>query len=416
MPAGLTDAALSSLATFVMGVYAARALDAEALGIFALFFSAFLLVSVVPAQLVLLPAEVIAVSRPMAERLGLLRRSLTVGIPVAVVAAVGVLIAIPVAPSDAVPGVLGPLAITSLAAAVLSPLQDHVRRLLHIAGSSWAAAGVSGLQLTGVAGGVASLAALDVPAAWVPFGALTAANALSLALGLALALVARPHQGSEAPSLRRLLRAGRWLLLIGLLPVAAGFVSNSLVVRLTDASTLGHAEAARIVAQPLLVLSVGLTAVLGPRSMQAAVTNDEPSARRLRRLFLLLVLGGGMAYALLVGYSWPGNLAERLIPSAYVVPGLVVAALAANVAVGLAFPQRYELLGGGRERALAGTEAIASAGQCLAAVTAGMTDAFAKPLGVAILGLVRLLGFQRSVRPLYSPTAPPVETPSTKPG
>jgi hypothetical protein len=73
LPAGLLDAGLASLASFVVGVYAARFLPASELGAYALFFTAFLLAAVVPAQLILTPAEIAAVGVARGERVGLRR-------------------------------------------------------------------------------------------------------------------------------------------------------------------------------------------------------------------------------------------------------------------------------------------------------------------------------------------------------
>ena len=51
LPAGLLDAALASLASFIVTFYAARSLPAAGLGIYALFFNAFIMAAVVPTQL-----------------------------------------------------------------------------------------------------------------------------------------------------------------------------------------------------------------------------------------------------------------------------------------------------------------------------------------------------------------------------
>src|SRR5262245_16044892 len=86
LPAGVVDAGCNSLATLVMGVYAARALAGPGLGTYALFFSAYVLAVVVPMQFVLVPAEIAALRLPGRERLAVLRQAGRIGVPVALLA------------------------------------------------------------------------------------------------------------------------------------------------------------------------------------------------------------------------------------------------------------------------------------------------------------------------------------------
>jgi hypothetical protein len=81
--------------------------------------------------------------------------------------------------------------------------------------------------------------------------------------------------------------------------------------------------------------------------------------------------------------------------------GLVAVTVAANVVNGLVFPYRFELLGGRRETALAGSEAAGSLAQCVVALGAGVLHAYARPLGQLAMGVVRWVGFARSRRSLY---------------
>jgi hypothetical protein len=74
-------------------------------------------------------------------------------------------------------------ALTMTACAALTPLQEHVRRVLHLAGISWHAAAVSLVQLGCVALALLLLARVQVPAIWRPFGALTIGTVVSLGAG-----------------------------------------------------------------------------------------------------------------------------------------------------------------------------------------------------------------------------------------
>ena len=117
------------------------------------------------------------------------------------------------------PTVVAPLALTAALTTILSPVQDHLRRVFHLADQSWRAAATSAVQF-----GVATVClavgyfAFDVPAAWLPFGSLAVANAASLTAGFALA---RP--GAEAgghPGIRSLWSQGVFLLLGAVAPPA----------------------------------------------------------------------------------------------------------------------------------------------------------------------------------------------------
>ena len=79
LPAGVFDAAFSSLATFTVGFFAARFLEPVTLGGYALVFSAFLLLTKIPAQFLFKPAEIAVVSFPDHVRLNFLRHTLSLG-------------------------------------------------------------------------------------------------------------------------------------------------------------------------------------------------------------------------------------------------------------------------------------------------------------------------------------------------
>ena len=125
----------------------------------------------------------------------------------------------------------------------------------------------------------------------LPFGSLATGDLCALAFSF---LIVRPRRGTKPVyTARGLMRSGKWLLFSASMGPAAGFTVSLLVTNLADAAALGLAEAARIAAQPVLVLALGLAAVLRPASMEAAIRGDRPTARRLsRRLALLLAVSG----------------------------------------------------------------------------------------------------------------------------
>jgi O-antigen/teichoic acid export membrane protein len=400
LPAGLLDAGFASLARLAVGIYAARALTPSDLGAYALFFSAFVFALVVPMQFVLVPAELAALSAVHRERLALVRQSWRIGIPTsaatAVVASVAAMLA-----AEASARVLWPLALTTTACATLTPLQEHVRRVLHMAGISWHAAMVSVVQVGGVVAALALLAWTGAPAAWRPFGALTIATALSLGAGLLLASRRQPLSTLPRYAVAALMRSGKWLLAIEAITAGATFLASVIVSRLDTPAALGYAEAARIVGQPMFVLAVGLSAVLNPRAMEAGAGRDRAAARHVARPYTALLAAVGLVYAALTVAPWWGNPLARLVPQAYVVAGLVPATVASFVLFGLPIIPRSELTGARRERVLPQVGLVAGVLQCAAALSAVWIGAFARPLGVALFAAVLLVGYAHHQRQVY---------------
>ena len=56
LPAGFIDAGAAAFASFVVGIFAAARFSGDRLGIYALFFAAFLFAVVAPHKLIFLPA------------------------------------------------------------------------------------------------------------------------------------------------------------------------------------------------------------------------------------------------------------------------------------------------------------------------------------------------------------------------
>jgi O-antigen/teichoic acid export membrane protein len=409
VPAGLLDAGLASLASMATSLYAARFLSASELGAYALFFSAFVFAAVVPTQLVLIPAEIATIGSARTRRVGLMQQSWRLAGATTVAAALiasTVAYACARAPRD----VLLALALTTTICTVVSPLQDHARRTLHLAGASWHAAAVSLVQLLAAVAALIMLRAAGVDNAWCPFGALALANILSLATAFMLTRQERHESPLQPYKTAGLMRSGRWLVLLELIPPVAGFLSYALITQVAGPSALGYAEAARIVAQPIFVLTVGLNAVVGPRSAEAAVTRDHRRAKSLNRSFGAVLGVISLIYGALTMVPWWGNPLGVLIPKAYVVPGLVTASVLAFLLGGLVFPYRAELVWSGHLAPLPPVALLAGAFQCIAALTAVWIGGFARPLGSAAGAVVLMLGYGRHRRALYvRPAAPPEE-------
>lgn len=406
LPAGMVDAGFASLATFAMGFYASTRFAPELLGVYALFFSVFLAAAVVPNQGLFVPAEVVALAEEPAARLWVVPQAIRAAwLPTCASASLVALAAV-VAPGSTPGRTLVAFTATAFVATVFSPFQDHVRRSLHLAGVSWRAAAVSAVQLVTVLAAIGGLEASPVDEAWVPFGALAVANVVSLATGLVLARPGRGPRVELGLNLRLLARSGRWLVIAGALPTAAAFVVATLVSALAGSEALGFAEAARILAQPVLVLTTGLVAVLGPRSMEAAARRRRADARRAERVFVVIALAGSAVYLPAVGFDAPWNLLTGLVPNAYAVGGLLAVTILANVVSAVALPAFSELVGGREEARLAGVEAIASAARVAVGLAASVLGAFAVPWALMALGVARLAGYGRARAAMFATPAP----------
>lgn len=382
LPAGVVDSGLASLATFAIGIVAVNIFDAVDRGVYAVFFTAFVAGALLASELIFTPAEVEAVEHPVDARVSLVPRNLLLGSAPCLLASLAAsLVATAVTASYGSTDVIVGLAVTSAVAAFLSPMQDHLRRMLHIGSRSWIAASMSLVQVIVAVGAMTVGVLVDVPDAWLPFGALATANAVSLATGWILA-ARRP--GSPSPTrirFRDLTRRGVWFALSAGAPALSGFATAAIIAWLAGPEDLGYAESARVVAQPIFVIAIGLKAVLHPRSVRAAMDGDRDDARHTNRLYLGLMGLVTVGYVAVTGWDWVLNPMALLVPSAYVLTGLVALTVVANSFNSMWLLQTSELAGARRERSLAGISWMASAASVTISFTAHVIGAYARPLG-----------------------------------
>lgn len=412
LPAGIVDASSASLATFLMGLAAVNLLPAAERGVFAVYFTTFMLATLVPHNLVFTPSEVDAVGFPIDQRIPLIRRTMALGVGPAALGALSVGLAALVAGPLTTSSVIIPLTITTAIAAILSPLQDHLRKMLHIGSRSWLAAWVSVVQLATAVVAILTMMAADVADPWIPFGSLAIANTVSLSFGWLVTMRLHGHVPAESEiRLGDLARRGRWLVFQAAAPALAGFLAATIITRLASAEALGYAEAARVVSQPILVFATGLSVVLAPRTMEAAMKRDLTTARHASRVFLRAVAVAGAGYLAIAGWSWQLNPMSRIVPSAYEISGLVALTILANIANATVFLQINELLGAKREITLAKLSLFLSPIVLIGAATAGFTEAFARAIGRLGQSTTRFVVQRIVIRPQYDP----VETRSTAP-
>jgi len=163
------------------------------------------------------------------------------------------------------------------------------------------------------------------------------------------------------------------------------------------------------VAQPILVVATGLSAVLAPPSMSAGLRRDRAEARRVSRVFYGVTAGLGILYLAVTAVDWPLNPFVRLVPAAYDVSWLVAVSVVASSLNGASFPGRFELIGANRERDLFGAEIVANIAQfSLATAMAaagsgnGSVAALARPSSFLTLGATRLFFYRRPLDRHYA--------------
>lgn len=401
IPAGITDAAFASLATFAAGLSAVTLFDDVGRGVYALFFTAFQLGVVLPWDLILIPAEVNAVSYPVIDRMRRAPDTLKLGLRMSIVGSLAILFAAFLAKDLTSTDVLVTLTLTAMITTVLSPLQDHMRRLLHISDQSWRAATMSIVQFSVVAISLTILWLVDAPVALMPFGSLVLANAISLTTGVIIGDVIHQERLPERLRFWDLAREGKWLLAQAIIPSAAHFAVAAVVAALAGAEVLGYGEAARVVAQPVLVFATGLTAVLAPRAMRAAMDVNIVAAQHARRLFLGLVGLAGMTYLAVAATDWVLNPMAYIVPAAYSVSWLVAAMVIANMTTAALYLDTNELLGARKAKELSVVSIVLSPILIGVAFTAGQIGAFAIPLGRILRNVCQAAWYRVMLRRHY---------------
>jgi O-antigen/teichoic acid export membrane protein len=395
---GQLDAGFASLSTFAAGIYAVRVLDIDSLGAYALLFGAFQMANQISTELVFLPSQILAVDLAPARRLGIVRHSVPRGSLLALASAILVpLGALPVrfsvAPSD-----LLLLSATAFALTAVSPLQDHLRAMFHMADLSWIAASMSAVHLFSTALTLPILGSNNPSLA--PYGALFVGNCMSLGLAGLMIRRQRPSPASR-PTWGELRGLGAWLLTTGLAKTGIGYASRTLLNAIAGVAALGFVEGARVVSQPINVLALGLMSQVGPRLMESAAAREDKRARSWRRRFLLLLAMGAVPYAAIAAGPWSFNPLATITPRAYQIPGLTAAMLVAVTLSCWLRPLRAELLGARKQGTVARTTVTTGVFEIVVIGVAVLIGEFAVPLAVGAAAILGVVLFHRSLASLY---------------
>lgn len=407
---GQLDAGLASLATFVTGLSAVRSFDLETLGAYSLLFSAFLVGSQLPAELIFNPSQVLAIDLNPENRLSMLRHSWHRGVLISALGAI-------VVPMGVLPimGVmsfseLGPLVLAAAGLALVSPLQDHIRSMLHLSNFSWMAAATSASHFL-----VTCFALLllnrTLPSS-APFGALVVGNLVSITIA-GFWIARRTPRRVPRPRFRQLVELGGWLLTTGIARTLLGYASRALLTAVVGITALAHVEGARIVAQPLYVLASGLTAQMGPRSIAAASRHDLAAARRWRMRFASMLSLVAIPYTLVVAFPSPLNPFRALAPRAYEVSGLTAFMLFAVWLNSLLRPMKSEFLGARWQKHLAYVTIATGLVEVAAILTGYEIGAYAAPTALALASVLTWISLHSVLNRFYGtvefPTDPKLE-------
>jgi hypothetical protein len=341
-------------------------------------FSAFLVGSLLPGEIVYTPIQVSMISLAARERMGGIVHSLGKGIPPALLGTVFVLVAGGLIWWRSDPSADIELALTGILLTVISPMQDHLRRGFHIAERSWVAAAMSGAQLVAVALALLIMRSAAVDPAWAPLGSLVIANTISLSVGLLLS----QRAWSVYPTSPIVSVSGRWLAASSITAYGGTLVASVIMTLVAGPEIVGFAEAARVAAQPVLVVTTGVAAAMASRHLRAAAESDREAAMHVNRSFLLVVAVAGITYLFLAGFAWSLNPLFALMPSAYQITFLVPITILSNLVLSVTSPLRDQLIASNMEVQMAKIDFASLVIPAVVAATAGVTGAFARPYGI----------------------------------
>lgn len=335
LPGGMLDSGLSSLASFASGFLAVHYETTALLGAFALGLSALALSGALTSVLAFTATEAAVVRESAPEqRAASLHRSIPAGARLALGLAIVMAGATLLVPSQVDINQRVELALACIFVSTASPLQDHIRRMLHIGYDSWGAARVSLVQLLVVLAMAGLALGLDLQShSWVPFVALGVANCVSGLLGLLHVQRAAIHRQDRVvwPGSRASFIFGRELALSCLVTYGSAAAALGIVIAAAGSTDAGEAEGARVLAQPITVIAVGLASALGADLMKAAGSTDVNRLRRYVATILGLLFGLTCAWTALTFRAWSWSPLPRLAPSAYVVPGLLLLTVPSEV-------------------------------------------------------------------------------------
>lgn len=303
----ILDSSFAAAANLLAGLLAIRVLSTQGLALYALLFSAAVAAMLVPSQMVYFVQRLDLNRRPPGALIPLRTSAARSTLHVIVVVAVTLASGLPILIDSGDPA-LWLIGLSAAAWAAISPLQDHVRAQLHIAGrhSLATTASVVNFSVT-VCTLFLALVVTGLGTYLLPFGALFASNLISIAVAM---LVSR-NMPRIIDDWQVNWMTGVLTSLPAFLLQCAAYFTNVVVLVLLSEQALAQLEAARVAAQPVFAIAVGLLGYFGPRLIRADAAGDKVAVRRaLAQFSVTLGAFTSVLAALLVGF--PGFIAVVL--------------------------------------------------------------------------------------------------------
>lgn len=380
----LADAGGSAAASFAAGLVALRTLSTNELALYTLLFPAALAIMLIPQTVAYLPQRLQingqgGVTRPSYGSDVL--RGMSLG---AVASLILPLAGLPLLAEVGMGSYVG-IVLGAFAWVLTSPLQDHVRAALHVTGHHGGAAVVSAVNLLVSGSAFTAISALDVNGTpYLAYSVLVAGNLISAAVGIFLHRRVAPTRSRIPVTLKNAAKYSSSALVMQ----AGGYMNNLAIAVLLVPAALAELESARVVAQPIMVLGVGLSSYVLPIAIRAKVAGDSRKTRRVMTWFSAGVVGGGLVYSafLPIGVPVLSSIAQRAIDLPLAVLRTVSFALQSTSAPF----NNLNLSVGMHRRAFWNSATTAVLGVVLNIILIPIIGVFALPISLAIAAAVRL--------------------------
>jgi hypothetical protein len=226
-------------------------------------------------------------------------------------------------------------------------------------------------------------------------------NIVSIVIG-SIWIVKQKTPAPTRPTMRHLLWLGGWLLASGLSRTVTRYAIQAFLNIVAGVASLGFVEGARVVSQPVNVLSQGLMAQIGPRLTRSAATRDPIAARKWSIRFAVLLGAAAGPYVLLTALPVPLNPFTHIAPRAYVIPGLTAATLVVVFAGAFLRSYRMQLLGARLQKRVAWVTTATGVFELVLIGTGVLIGVYASPLAAGVSTIIGLVWLARENRRAYS--------------
>lgn len=400
--AGVSDSAIASLATFVVAIYAVQQLMLDELAAYSMVFTTFVIVTAAAQYSLFIPYEVEIVGQDDARQLGEPLRALRAVWPLLLGLTPVCLIGAVVAGYVTGTGTSWQLAASASVTGILSPIQDHVRRIMHQVGRSNLSAQLSATHAVVAIAVLIVLSAGHLPVSKIamPFIALTSGNIGSLLFAM---LITRAYRRSSLDELRQpalsdLIATGKWMAVTGIVPLLSSLIVAAGISILSDPASVGYAETARVVAQPMMVLSAGLVAAHRRSALLVGVTKERADWIEIDRRYIRAFMPLAVIYMLAITYIRVTGPMNDILLKASHVPGLLIVTMLSAMAMAATGLRRISLMGAKQESSVAAVEVSANAVRIMLLGAAATLGAMTIPIGLGLAAVMRIGAYCKIAR------------------